>query len=62
MKDSQFKRFIRQELQREAEEDLARVQADETLRNLKMPEDKKQEIWESLLREIEKREREKENQ
>lgn len=62
MKDSQFKRFIRQELQREAEEDLARVQADETLRNLKMPEDKKQEIWESLLREIEKRERAEENQ
>ena len=56
MKDSEFKQYLKRELQRQAEEELAHAQANEEIRDRKMPEDVKAQILERIRREIEERE------
>lgn len=56
MKDSKFKQYLKRELQRQAEEDLAQAQADEATRDRKMPEDVKAQILERIQRAIAERE------
>ena len=56
MKDSKFKQYLKRELQRQAEEDLAQTQADEATRDRKMPEDVKAQILERIQRAIAERE------
>lgn len=56
MKDSKFKQFLKKELQRQAQEDLEKAQADERTRDRKMPEDVKAQILENIWRQIEEKE------
>ena len=51
MKDSEFRRFLREELRREAEKELEKVQANDRVRDLKIPEELKKQILENFLEE-----------
>lgn len=56
MKDSKFKLFLKRELQREAQEELEKVQSDERIRNLKMPDELREQIWENIQRRMDESE------
>ena len=53
MEDGKFKQFIKEQLEREALEELEQIQQDEKLRDVKMPEEMRQKIWEHIYRRIE---------
>lgn len=53
MKDGKFKQFIREQLEKDALEELELIQQDEKLRDVKMPEEMRQKIRERIHRRIE---------